>query len=143
VVQKLEMKARSEGVQLLQRFASDTPLVWADIGLIERVLENLLTNALRHTPPGGSVEVTVGHTDGQVTVRVEDTGSGIADQDLPHIFERSYRPASERQSEGAGLGLAIVQRILELHGSRIAAGNRERSGSVFSFELLAWQPAAS
>jgi signal transduction histidine kinase len=143
VVQKLEMRAQNEGVRLVQRFASGTPFVWADIGLIERVLENLLTNALRHTPPGGSVEVTVGHTDGQVTVRVEDTGSGIPDQDLPHIFERSYQPASERQSEGAGLGLAIVQRILELHGSRIAARNRERSGSVFSFELLAWQPAAS
>ena len=143
VVQKLEMRAQKEGVQLVQRFASGTPFVWADIGLIERVLENLLTNALRHTPPGGTVEVTVGHTDGQVTVRVEDTGSGIPDQDLPHIFERSYQPASERQSEGAGLGLAIVQRILELHGSRIAARNRERSGSVFSFELLAWQPAAS
>jgi two-component system phosphate regulon sensor histidine kinase PhoR len=89
-------------------------LVRADIGLIERVLSNLLDNALAHTPAEGNVVLSVQGHERSVTLRVSDNGSGIPEADLPRIFERFYRvdKARSRDSAGTGLGLAIVKRIV-------------------------------
>jgi signal transduction histidine kinase len=112
------------------------PPVRADIGLVERVLTNLLDNALRFTPPGGAVEVRPWHDEGRVWVEVADTGVGIPPEQLPHVFDRFFRADAARSgNDGAGLGLAIVQRIVELHGGTITAASAPGAGTRFTFTL--------
>jgi len=137
VLQKYELRARDAGVRLDVRLDAQVPFVYANIGLIERVLENLLENALRHTPRGGSVNLVLVPGEDTVTVRLSDTGCGIPARDLPHIFDRFYRSGKPdtRNGDGAGLGLAIARRILELHGGRIEAASEQRTGTTFTFEL--------
>lgn len=136
VTQKLQLAARERNVRLSAAVAHDG-LVRADIGLIERTLTNLLENALAHTPAGGHVELTVQADHAHVVARVSDSGSGIAPQDLPHIFERFYRADKARSldGKGSGLGLAIVKRILELHDSEIRVDSEPGRGASFWFEL--------
>lgn len=137
VLQKFELRARDAGVHLDVRLDAKVPFVYANIGLIERVLENLLDNALRHTPEGGSIHLTLVPGEQAVTVQLSDTGCGIAGQDLPHIFDRFYRPrtAVAHNGDGAGLGLAIARRILELHGGHIEAASELEAGTTFTFDL--------
>lgn len=143
VVQHQQMAARTAGVTLRLTEDSDrTVCVVADIGLIERVLQNLVDNALRHTPRGGLVGLTVSTEGSRVRVRVNDNGCGIAEQDLPHIFDRYWTTGvaeanSNQPSISSGLGLAIVRRILELHGSSIHVRSALQRGTEFSFALPA------
>ncbi len=126
---------RNIGVEAL--FDEALPFVNADLGLIERVIQNLLENAIRYTPDGGKIEICLTHSDDSVSVQVRDNGCGIAEKELPLIFERFYRPEKSRlqSSGGAGLGLAISKRILELHGSTIQAFSRINQGTEFRFNL--------
>ena len=119
------------------RFDKSLPFVHADLGLIERVIQNLLENAIRYTPDGGRIVIALSRTGDAVTVQVKDNGCGIAEKELPLIFERFYRPEKSRQqsSGGAGLGLAISKRILELHGSTIQAFSKINQGTEFRFHL--------
>jgi signal transduction histidine kinase len=136
-VQKLRLSAEEQGVSLDARIDPDLPLVKADIALIERVLENLLENALKFTPTGGSVRVELVEAPSEVFVRVADTGVGIPKEEIPQVFDRAYRgqmDAAEKPS-GAGLGLAIVRRILDLHGRELDVESKPGRGSVFSFSL--------
>ena len=105
--------------------------------MIERVLDNLIDNALQHTPRGGEIRISIADRDGQITVKVKDSGTGIPEHELPHIFERFYRKAasSADNGAGAGLGLAISQRIVELHGSRLSVSSALNRGSEFAFSL--------
>ncbi len=137
VAQKFELRARQRAVQIHFGCSERVPFVLGDIALIERVFDNLLVNALRHTASGGRINLSVTRAGSVVVVEIIDSGCGIAAEDLPHIFERFYRPAGQRGSEGAGLGLAISQQIMELHGSVIRARSEPGKGSVFSFELPA------
>lgn len=109
----------------------------ADIGLIQRVLENLLRNAFRFTPAGGKVVVSITERDASLVVAVADNGTGIADDHLPRIFERFYRATVDdgAESDSCGLGLAIVKRILDLHSSRIVVFSEVGVGTRFEFEL--------
>jgi signal transduction histidine kinase len=134
VVQKFQLRAEQKGVKLGADFRPDLPLVTGDIALMERVLENLIENAIRYTPAGGSVTVALVAEDGKLTVRVTDTGRGIAEESLPHIFDRFYR-GEEAGGGGAGLGLAIARRILELHGATLSAQSRLNAGTTFSFAV--------
>jgi signal transduction histidine kinase len=137
VLQKFQLLAQGRQVVLrLDAPAAPTP-VHADLSLIERVLDNLIGNALKHTPPGGRVDVALTLQGERIAVCVSDTGSGIAAHDLPHIFERHYRARDARAGavHGAGLGLAITRRIVELHGGVITAQTRGDCGAVFSFSL--------
>jgi len=104
---------------------------------IERVLFNLLTNALRHTPSDGSVAVLVRRLDGEVLVSVEDTGEGLADEAPARMFERFWRADPARSGGGTGLGLAIARGLVEAHGGRIWAENRPQGGASVSFTLPA------
>jgi two-component system OmpR family sensor kinase len=133
VLQKFQIAAEKKRIALKAEIRADLPFVWADIGLIERALENLLDNALRHTPFGGVVSLAVTASDGRVAVRVSDTGSGIPAAELPHIFERFYRVDKSRTSGtgGAGLGLAIVKRIVDLHRGEIAVESTPRQALPF------------
>jgi signal transduction histidine kinase len=111
------------------------PPVRADATRIGQVLRNLLTNAMTHTPPGGTITVAAEAGADFVTVSVRDDGPGIAAEHLPHVFERFYRadPSRARATGGAGLGLAIVQGIVRAHGGTVAAANE--GGAVFRFTL--------
>jgi len=113
------------------------PLVMGDVGLIERVLTNLIDNALRFTPAGGRVRAILDAVPRAVRVTVADTGAGIAPEDLPHIFERFYRAdkSRDRATGGVGLGLAIARQIVELHGSSLEVDSRPGEGARFSFVL--------
>ncbi len=115
-----------------------------DIGLIQRVLENLVRNAIRFTPDGGTVTLSIAERPQSMTVAVTDTGAGISDRDIPRIFDRFYRAVQgeEAQSDSSGLGLAIVKRILDLHNSRITVESKIDFGTKFEFDLPLFKEAA-
>lgn len=116
----------------------DSPCeVVADIGLIQRVLENLIGNAVKHTEAGGQVALKLVTQNDNFQVVVEDTGCGISEEELPHIFERLYRAenSATSQNNSSGLGLAIVKKIIELHNSSIQVVSQLGQGSAFTFEM--------
>ena len=137
VVQKFSLLAEEKNIVLKSEFGSNMAFAYGDIGLMHRVLENLLENALRYTSAGGCISVNLIHHSNQIQVRVADTGCGIPADELPHIFDRFYRLEKSRQGKGdhAGLGLAIVKRIIELHGSVIEASSEINCGTLFQFHL--------
>jgi two-component system OmpR family sensor kinase len=134
VVQKFQLRAEGAGVRLAAEFLHELPPVDGDIALMERVLENLIENAIRYTPAGGRVTVALAAEEGKVVVRVSDTGRGITEESLPRIFDRFYR-GDDPTGGGAGLGLSIARRILELHGATLTAQSAVGQGTVFSFAL--------
>ncbi|MGE0471277.1 MAG: sensor histidine kinase [Nitrospira sp.] len=142
VVQKLTFVAAKKQVNLQTDIREDLPFVSADIGLIERVLDNLIVNAVRHTPERGVVMVALSLENKKIFTQVSDTGCGIPPEDLPHIFDRYYQVGNSRRekSTGAGLGLAIAKRILELHGSSIEVRSIVNDGTNFTFHLPATHP---
>ena len=137
VVQKYELGVGAKQVCISAHFIDPGPWVYADIGMIERVLSNLIDNALRHTPEGSSIALTLqGQTGGSVRVWVSDTGTGIPDELLFGLFEReSPLRRTSSKLQGGGLGLLIARRILELHGGTIQATSREGQGATFEFDL--------
>ncbi len=132
-------QAAERGVALLAEAPAGLPELCVDAQRIAQVLGNLAANALRHTPAGGSVTLRAAAADGGVTFEVRDTGSGIAAEDLPHIFDRFYRAdrARTRSSGGAGLGLAIARRLVEAHGGAIWAASEPGRGTRIAFTLPA------
>jgi heavy metal sensor kinase len=108
----------------------------ADIRLIQRMLANLLDNAIKYTPEGGAVSVALRATNGQTAaIEVRDSGVGISPADLPHIFERFYRGDPSRSQPGAGLGLSFARAVARAHGGEISAAGQADSGSVFTVTL--------
>ena len=147
VLMEIEAASRDRGVALSGDAPASLPHVSLDSDRIRQVLRNLIDNALRHTPPGGRIDVQVKATAKQLTVSVADTGSGIATQDLPHLFDRFYRAdgSRARATGGSGLGLAIVKQLVEAHGGEVSVESEPGTGSVFSFSLPVGHrsPAAS
>ena len=139
VTQEFELEAQKKGITIEISPQSGSATVHADIGLIQRVLENLLRNALKYTPAGGRITISLQPRADRVAVAVADTGCGIAEHDLDRIFDRFYRSeqGEEGQSNSAGLGLAIVKRILDLHGSRITVRSTPNQGTCFEFDIPA------
>lgn len=117
--------------------APNLPVIEADAERIGQVIRNLLNNAIRYTPAGGSITVTATSTGSEVQVSVRDTGVGIAAEHLPYIFERFFRTdrARARATGGAGLGLTIVKQLVQGHGGRVWAESTLGVGSVFTFTL--------
>lgn len=110
--------------------------VQIDIALVERVIQNLVENAIKFTPTGGEVTIAVKKGENDFKVSVSDTGVGIAEQYLPFVFDRYKKVASDtKNNTGAGLGLAIVKRILELHNVQIKVESEKDKGTEFSFKL--------
>ena len=137
VVQKFQPFAERKGILLKMSPPTEACLIDADIAFIERLLDNLIDNALFHTPKGGSVELvlTVSPED-WVCVQVKDTGPGFDEADLPRLFESFFRSDSQlSDKQHAGLGLAIAQRIVHLHGGEIHAENRSVGGALIQFLL--------
>ncbi len=134
VIQKFVNRAQEAGVHLQADLDAATPFVDGDLRLVERVLENLIHNALRHTEPGDSLRVGVKEHLGGVRIEVEDSGCGIAAEDLPHVFQPWYRGRTTTH-EGTGLGLAIAKKVVELHGSDIGVESEPGAGTTFRFDL--------
>jgi len=137
VVMKWQPEAEKFRVRLNAHLPKDLPTVSADIGMIERVLSNLIDNALRYTPAEGAVMVDLHRQSGKVKVVVSDTGNGISPEELPRVFERFYRveKSRRRHSGGTGLGLAIASKIIELHDNTLFAESEVGVGTTFSFNV--------
>ncbi len=139
VVMKFRPRAEKSSITLQAVFPQDTPQVYGDIGLIERVVSNLIDNALSYTPSNGEVMVKLDSIEKTTRLTVSDTGYGIPEEDLPHIFDRFYRVEKSRgrSKGGTGLGLAIAKKIMELHDSDIRVESRVNAGTRFYFDLNA------
>ena len=136
VVQMYQLRAQQKAIKLDIDMNLESPLVYGDIAMMQRVMENLLENGLQHTPKEGRIRISVEVDSGRVVVQVVDSGSGITAEDMPRIFERFYQQDVNRSgNEHAGLGLAIVKRILELHGSAIKVHSEMNNGTTFSFHM--------
>ena len=141
IIQKFSLSAEAENIKLTMKAQDSLPFVNADIGLVERVLENLISNALRHTPAGGEINVVLKAEATKVEIEVQDSGSGIPEPELQYIFDRFYRGDSmERSGHHAGLGLSIAQHIVTMHGDKIRVMSEPDSGSRFFFGLPVWVP---
>ncbi|HTU01141.1 MAG TPA: ATP-binding protein [Candidatus Sulfotelmatobacter sp.] len=134
VVKVLQPRADAKQISLVTAVDGALPPALADRLQIERVLTNLLNNALRNTDPGGSVRITATSREEYVGVSVADTGRGIPAGYLPHVFDK-FAQVPGAPSGGAGLGLAIAKRIVEAHGGRIAVHSEVGRGSTFTFTL--------
>jgi signal transduction histidine kinase len=135
-VRGLEVEAGRRNVRLETRVDGAPPVRCAP-DKVERVLLNLLTNALRHTPADGSIAVLVEPASDHVRVSVEDSGDGIAPEALRRVFDRFWRADPARAAGSSGLGLAIARGLIEAHGGRIWAENRPSGGARVSFTLPA------
>jgi signal transduction histidine kinase len=140
-----ELLAEESGVQMEVATPPEPMVVSVDATRIRQLILNLLTNAVKYTPPGGTVRMQLSAANGRVILSVADTGIGIAPGDLPHIFDRFWRADSARtrtgERPGAGLGLAISKWIAEAHGGRIDVVSRPGRGTTFTVTLPRDPPA--
>jgi len=137
----LEHAAAQKSIHLTCQFDEDAPVVHADRERILQVFGNLVGNAVKFTPDGGEVRITAERVDGMVRFSVADTGAGIAEDELSHVFDRFWQARRSRDG-GAGLGLAIAQGIVKAHGGEMWAESELGRGSTFSFTLPAEAPAS-
>jgi two-component system, OmpR family, sensor kinase len=139
-VEALEPLMEERGVRVT--VDGEAPDVLGDIDRIQQVVGNLVDNASRVSPEGGTITVTLAHEDRWASVAVADCGPGIADEDLEHVFERFYRsqPSRDRSSGGVGLGLSIVKAIVVAHAGEILATNGPDGGAVFTVRFPALDP---
>jgi signal transduction histidine kinase len=136
VIQKFKLQAENLHITLNLEINEALPFVSADIGLIERVLVNLIANALQHTEQGDAITVSLSRIGDNIELQIKDNGCGIAAEELPHIFNRFYQANNKHRSgSGAGLGLAISQKIIHLHHSNITVTSTVDEGTLFSFML--------
>jgi two-component system OmpR family sensor kinase/two-component system sensor histidine kinase BaeS len=138
LVERMKPQADPKKIHLETQLQAGLPEVWIDSDRIAQVLNNLVGNALRYTPPEGTITVRAAAAEDGVQISVSDSGPGISAEDLPYIFDRFYRAdkSRTRASGGSGLGLAIVRQLVEAHGGRIWADSSS-AGSTFHFTLPA------
>lgn len=135
LVANYKLLAKQKGIKIAFDAGIKVPLVFADISLVERAIQNLMDNALKFTPENGTVSLKIKSNDKMVSIVVSDTGRGIKREDQEKLFER-YRQAKKGDKlEGAGLGLAIVKKIMELHDTSIELVSKPNEGSSFQFAL--------
>jgi two-component system sensor histidine kinase BaeS len=144
VVAAKQPQAAAGGVTLAAVGAAPAP-AFADPVRLRQALGNLVANALRYTPPGGSVSVRVDHGPAGVTLAVADTGTGIDAEHIPHLFDRFYRAdvSRSRATGGSGLGLAIVRHLAEAHGGSVSVESAVGAGSTFTVALPPFDPRFS
>ncbi|MGE0599287.1 MAG: sensor histidine kinase [Dehalococcoidia bacterium] len=136
VVAAIAPRARAGRISI-ETELSPVPAIEGDASRLGQVIRNLLENAITHTPNGGRIQVTLTSTERSVSLAIRDTGAGIDPEHLPFIFERFYRadPSRARATGGAGLGLAIVRQLVEVHGGTVSAENIESGGARFTVQL--------
>jgi two-component system OmpR family sensor kinase len=138
ILQKFELAAEKKNVDIRAEFPKKLPLVHADIGLVERAIQNLLDNSLSYSKPDGTITLTITPEESKLSIKVMDNGVGISQEDIPYIFDRFYQGKKKKRDEdddSTGLGLAITKRILELHGSPIEVQSEPGKLTTFSFFL--------
>ncbi|MEO1053214.1 MAG: HAMP domain-containing sensor histidine kinase [Bacteroidota bacterium] len=141
IAQKYQIIARKKEIVVKADIKEDIPLVHADVGLIERVMQNLIDNAIKYTPKGGMIIIETDDRDQNVEIKVSDTGPGIPAEQIPFIFDR-YHIGDKRISldkNSTGLGLAIVKKILEIHDATINLKSKLNQGTSFSFQLPSYR----
>jgi signal transduction histidine kinase len=128
---------RASRIEVAADVPGNVPPALVDASRLEQVLQNLLHNAVRHTPPGGIVAVALAAGANSIALQVKDTGEGIAPVDLPHIWERFYQASSQRTrtSSSAGLGLALVKELIEAMGGSVSVDSVVGEGSCFTIHL--------
>jgi len=137
ILMKYELLAKDKKIELRMESPENLPAVFADIALVERVIQNLLDNSLKFTPENGRITITLQDKMTGIEIGVFDTGSGISLKDQPYIFER-YKQLSGKEAadyEGMGLGLAIVKKIMDLHHAAINIKSAPGTGTAFWFQL--------
>ena len=132
---RLALQAEKAGVTLRVDCPGDLPAVRADAVRLEQVLMNLVHNAIKFSKPGGEIFIRAKTEDAYMRYEVQDQGSGIAEEDLPHVFERFYKVDKSRTGEGTGLGLAVAKHLVEAQGGHITAVSALGEGSTFSFTI--------
>jgi signal transduction histidine kinase len=144
VVDRFQDHAASREITIQSDLPLRCPLVEADPQRIEQVLVNLLDNALRHSPKSGVIFLAVSCDLRFLTITIRDTGPGIPESALPHIFERFYRVdrARSRDQGGTGLGLAIARNLVENHHGKLSAGNHTDGGAIFTVQIPILQSTA-
>ena len=138
LVAKFKVLAEQKNIELRLDHQAENNLVYADLGLVERALQNLLENAIKYTDPGGKVTLSVLRKEDSIEINIADTGRGIPLNEQPFIFDRYKQIGTEKKKQGYGLGLAIVKKIMELHDTKITVTSRPREGSSFAFSLPAF-----
>ena len=138
-LEAFSVRAEQQQVRLYGEAPAGIPNLDFDASYVGRVLANLVDNALRHTPAGGEVVLKTAAVNDGVEVQVCDSGPGIDERDLPHVFERFYRGEASRNRAlgGGGVGLAIVKGVIEAHGGRVGVRVAPETGTTFSFVLPA------
>ncbi len=137
VFEKYQQLASQKNISINLDIQEGIPLVFADISMVERVIQNLMDNALKFTPDGGEVSISMTYDEAEVFVSIKDNGIGMKSEELIEIFERYKQGATKIQKEGAGLGLAIAKKIIELHNSTIKVASQPNRGTTFYFNLQA------
>jgi two-component system phosphate regulon sensor histidine kinase PhoR len=133
---RFNVLTNERGIDVVVNFPADLPRVMADEDRLRQIIINLVENSLKFTPPGGRVTFCAElKPDRSVEVSVSDTGVGISQEHLPHIFERFYKVDRSRHAGGTGLGLAIVKQLVEAHGGEVWVKSQEGIGSTFAFTL--------
>lgn len=132
---RLALQAEKAGVMLRVDCPGDLPAVRADAVRLEQVLMNLVHNAIKFSKPGGEIFIRAKTEDAYMRYEVQDQGGGIAEEDLPHVFERFYKVDKSRTGEGTGLGLAVAKHLVEAQGGHITAVSALGEGSTFSFTI--------
>ena len=138
-----QLFAKKKNIALRLEMAEKVPLVFADISLVERAIQNRMDNALKFTPEGGEVIVKISPLEKDVEITIKDSGPGITKENQLLVFERYRQTKTGKEKEGAGLGLAIVRKIMELHNASIKVLSKPNEGTAFSFSLPVYENGLS
>ncbi len=137
ILDSLKIEANQNGIKIDLKISEDVPLIFVDRTQFQRVLLNLLDNAIKYSPANSIVKIRCTETEKNVMISIEDSGPGIQEEDLPFIFDPFYRAKYSLNVEGSGIGLAIVKTIVEAHGGKVWVRNKKppEHGAVFSFSI--------
>lgn len=140
-IESLSLQAQQKGISIITDHLTSDCNIKGDAHLLERAMNNLIDNAVRHTPSHGQIFINCNREDTKVTFTIQDTGEGFSTEDLQRVFEPLYRgeASRNRSTGGAGLGLTISQRIIRQHGGELVVGNAPKGGAV----IRGWMPLAS
>lgn len=136
---KFEVLAQRKNIKLKLNKPQENCMVYADVSLVERALQNLIENAIKYTAPNGEVKLSLNHKNDQIEINITDTGTGIPLSEQPFIFDRYKQVDKSTKKQGYGLGLAIVKKIMDLHDTTITVLSKPKEGSSFIFNLPAYR----